>query len=149
MKTQTEKATAFRALHERDGAFIIPNPWEPARRGCSRSGLRGPGHDQRRLRVLARAARTTRSAATTMLEHVRAIVSATDLPVSADLENGFGDDPETVAETIRLAAATGLAGGSIEDSTGRPTIRSTGSSWRSSGSAPRWRRRAPCPFPSR
>jgi 2-methylisocitrate lyase-like PEP mutase family enzyme len=48
------------------------------------------------------------------------MVSATDLPVSADLENGFGDSPETVAETIRLAAATGLAGGSIEDSTQRP-----------------------------
>ena len=55
-----------------------------------------------------------------MLEHAAAIVAATDLPVSADLENGFGDEPETVAETIRLAAATGLAGASIEDSTGRP-----------------------------
>ena len=55
-----------------------------------------------------------------MMAHVRAIASATDLPVSADLENGFGDDPETVAETIRLAAAAGLVGGSIEDSTNRP-----------------------------
>jgi len=55
-----------------------------------------------------------------MMGHVAEIVSATDLPVSADLENGFGDRPETVAETIRLAAATGLAGGSIEDSTQRP-----------------------------
>src|SRR6185436_1417086 len=55
-----------------------------------------------------------------MMEHVKDIVSATDLPVSADLENGFGDDPETVAETFRLAAATGLAGASVEDSTGRP-----------------------------
>jgi len=54
-----------------------------------------------------------------MLRHVAEIVAATDLPVSADLENGFGDSPETVAETIRLAAATGLAGGSIEDSTQR------------------------------
>jgi len=51
---------------------------------------------------------------------VRAIVAATDLPVSADLENGFGDSPETVAETIRLAAATGLVGASIEDATTRP-----------------------------
>jgi 2-methylisocitrate lyase-like PEP mutase family enzyme len=54
------------------------------------------------------------------MAHVTHIVSATDLPVSADLENGFGDSPETVAETIRLAAATGLVGGSIEDSTKRP-----------------------------
>ncbi|MEK7830592.1 MAG: isocitrate lyase/phosphoenolpyruvate mutase family protein, partial [Acidobacteriota bacterium] len=54
-----------------------------------------------------------------MMAHVSAIVSATDLPVSADLENGFGDSPATVAETIRLAAATGLVGGSIEDSTQR------------------------------
>jgi 2-methylisocitrate lyase-like PEP mutase family enzyme len=55
-----------------------------------------------------------------MMAHVSAIVSATDLPVSADLENGFGDAPEVVAETIRLAAAAGAVGGSIEDSTQRP-----------------------------
>ncbi len=55
-----------------------------------------------------------------MLAHVAEIVAATDLPVNADLENGFGDDPKTVAETIRLAAATGIAGGSIEDSIDRP-----------------------------
>ena len=55
-----------------------------------------------------------------MLAHVAEIAAATDLPVSADLENGFGDDPETVAETIRLAAATGIVGGSIEDSIDRP-----------------------------
>jgi 2-methylisocitrate lyase-like PEP mutase family enzyme len=54
-----------------------------------------------------------------MMAHVSAIVSATDLPVSADLENGFGDAPEVVAETIRLAAAAGAVGGSIEDSTQR------------------------------
>lgn len=55
-----------------------------------------------------------------MMEHLSAIASATDLPVSADLENGFGDDPEIVEETIRLAAAAGVVGGSIEDATGRP-----------------------------
>src|SRR6185295_18761863 len=55
-----------------------------------------------------------------MLEHARAIVSATDLPVSADLENGFGDDPQTVAETIQLAGNAGLAGCSIEDMGNRP-----------------------------
>jgi len=57
-----------------------------------------------------------------MLAHVAAIVAATDQPVNADLENGFGDDPRTVAETIRRAAATGIAGGSIEDATGRPDV---------------------------
>jgi 2-methylisocitrate lyase-like PEP mutase family enzyme len=55
-----------------------------------------------------------------MMAHVAAIASATDLPVSADLENGYGDAPETAAETIRLAAAAGVVGGSIEDATGRP-----------------------------
>src|SRR5438309_6586294 len=55
-----------------------------------------------------------------MMQHVAAIAGATDLPVSADLENGYGDAPETVAETIRLAAAAGVVGGSIEDATGRP-----------------------------
>ncbi len=55
-----------------------------------------------------------------VLRHAEAIVAATPLPVSADLENGYGDDPETVAETIRAAAATGLVGGSIEDATTRP-----------------------------
>ena len=64
--------------------------------------------------------RTTKHDVIAFLTHVAEIVSATDLPVSADLENGFGDRPETVAETIRMAAATGLVGGSIEDSTQRP-----------------------------
>jgi len=54
------------------------------------------------------------------LAYASAIVAATDLPVSADLENGFGDAPEAAAETIRLAARAGVVGGSIEDATGRP-----------------------------
>jgi len=119
MKTQTEKALAFRALHERDGAFIIPNPWD--------SGT------ARLLAHLGFEALATTSAGYAfsvgqpdctigrdrMLAHVAEIVAATDLPVSADLGNGFGDDPDTVAETIRLAAAAGLVGGSIEDATNR------------------------------
>lgn len=120
MRNQAEKAAAFRALHEREGAFIIPNPWDI-----------GTARILAHLRFEALATtsagyafsigkRDNKVGRDAMLSHVSDIVSATDLPVSADLENGFGDDPETVAETFRRAAATGLAGGSIEDSTGRP-----------------------------
>jgi 2-methylisocitrate lyase-like PEP mutase family enzyme len=120
MRTQAEKASAFRALHERENAFIIPNPWDIG--------------TARLLEHLGFEALATTSAGYAFslgqrdymlgrddtLAHAASIVSATDLPVSADLENGFGDTPEMAAETIRLAAAVGLAGGSIEDSTGRP-----------------------------
>ena len=109
---------AFRALHERDGPFIIPNPWDAG--------------SARILAALGFEALATTSAGLafslglpegcvdreTALDHCRTIVAATDLPVSADLENGFGVAPEQVAETIRAAAATGLAGCSIEDHTG-------------------------------
>jgi 2-methylisocitrate lyase-like PEP mutase family enzyme len=120
MKTQAEKAAAFRALHQRDGAFIIPNPWDAgtarllAHLGFEALATTSAGY------AFSLGQRDNSVGRDPMMEHVRAIVSATDLPVSADLENGFGDDPETVAETFRRAAATGLAGGSIEDSTGRP-----------------------------
>ncbi len=115
----SDKARAFRALHQRDGAFIIPNPWDVG--------------SARILAHLGFEALATTSAGFAfsvgqldntigrdrMLAHVADIVAATELPVSADLENGFADDPAGVATTIRLAGATGLAGGSIEDATGR------------------------------
>ncbi|MGH9718430.1 MAG: isocitrate lyase/PEP mutase family protein [Candidatus Acidiferrales bacterium] len=130
--TQAEKARKFRELHrlppERTaqiapappGAFIIANPWDP---GSARI-LAGLGFE----------ALTTTSSGFAMslgrvdgsitrdeaLAHARSIVAVTDLPLSADLENGFGDDPKTVAETIRLAAQAGLVGGSVEDFTGDP-----------------------------
>ena len=117
--TQAEKARQFRALHQRDKAFIIPNPYDI---GTARLladlgfealattssgfaftlGRRDYGLDREQV-----------------LTHISALNSATDLPVSADLENGFGDEPEAAAETIRLAAMAGAVGGSIEDSTGR------------------------------
>jgi 2-methylisocitrate lyase-like PEP mutase family enzyme len=117
MLTQSEKGKIFRALHERDHAFIIPNPWDI---GTARI-----------LEVLGFEALATTSAGYAfsvgkqdnsisqeqMMMHVRDIASASELPVSADLENGFADSPEMVAETIQLAATTGLVGGSIEDST--------------------------------
>jgi 2-methylisocitrate lyase-like PEP mutase family enzyme len=117
---QSAKALAFQALHAADRAFIIPNPWDAG--------------TARLLALLGFEALATTSAGFAfsagrpdfsigrdrMLTHVADIVAATDLPVSADLENGFGDEPDTVAETIRMAAAAGLAGGSIEDASGNP-----------------------------
>ena len=120
MRNQAERAAAFRALHEREGAFIIPNPWDVgtarilAHLGFEALATTSAGY------AFSIGKRDNHVGRDAMLEHVSDIASATDLPVSADLENGFGDDPETVAETFRRAAATGLAGGSIEDSTGRP-----------------------------
>jgi 2-methylisocitrate lyase-like PEP mutase family enzyme len=118
--TQNEKATRFRMLHDGPGAFVIPNPWDV---GSARL-LAGLGFQALATSSAASAAalgrrdgRLTREEA---LEHARLIVNATDLPVSADLEKGFGDAPEVVAETIRLAAEAGLVGCTIEDATGNP-----------------------------
>lgn len=120
MPTQAEKATAFAALHQRDRAFIIPNPWDI-----------GTARLLAHLRFEALATTSMGYAFSLgrrdntldrqqVLAHASAIASASDLPVSADLENGFGDEPETVAETITRSAQTGIVGGSIEDATGRP-----------------------------
>jgi 2-methylisocitrate lyase-like PEP mutase family enzyme len=116
--SQGEKATRFRALHQGPGAFVIPNPWDA---GSARV-LAGLGFEALATSSGAAAGtlgrrdgRVTREEA---LAHARAIVGATDLPVSADLEKGFGDAPAVAAETIRLAADVGLVGGSIEDATG-------------------------------
>jgi len=114
-QTQINKADAFAALHKGPGAFVIPNPWDiGSTRILTGMGFKalattsaGYAFSQGRLDgVIGR---------DEMLAHVAEIVAATDLPVTADLENGYGDSPEAAAETIRLAAATGLAGGSIED----------------------------------
>jgi len=116
--SQSERAKRFRALHEQPGAFVIANPWDA---GSARI-LAGLG-----FRALAtssgasagtfgrRDGKMTRDEA---LAQARAIVTATDLPVSADLEKGFGDSAQAAAETIRLAAGAGLVGGSIEDASG-------------------------------
>ncbi len=115
-----EKGQAFRALHQREGAFIIPNPYDVgsarilAQLGFEALATTSAGY------AFSVGKRDNTIGRDEMLAHAAAIVAATPLPVSADLEHGFGDDPETVAETIRLAAATGLAGCSIEDSTKRP-----------------------------
>ena len=119
MTSQADKARAFRALHEASVPFVIPNPWDIG--------------SARLLEALGFRALATTSAGYAftlglpdnavgreqMIRHLAELAPSTDLPVSADLENGFGDDPETVAETIRMAAATGVVGGSIEDATTR------------------------------
>ena len=117
--TQAEKGAAFRALHERDTAFIIPNPWDVG----STCVLEHMGFEALATTSLGYAfsigKRDTAVGRELMLAHVATIAGATSLPVNADLENGYGDDPVTVAATIRLAAAAGVVGGSIEDATGR------------------------------
>ena len=116
--TQAEKVLRFRRLHEGPGAFLIANAWDA---GSARilAGLGFPAlatSSGACAGVLGRRdGSVTREEA---LAHARAIVLATDLPVSADLEKGFGDSPAAAAETIRLAAEAGLAGGSIEDASG-------------------------------
>ena len=118
MMTQGEKAERFKALHERPGAFAIPNPWDAgsarllAKLGFEALATTSAGFA---FSIAKPDGGVTRDET---LDNVRAIVAATDLPVSADLEKGFGDDPGACAETIRLGAEAGLVGGSIEDATG-------------------------------
>ena len=115
MASQAEKGRAFRALHERDGAFIIPNPWDV---GTARL-LQSLGFEALATTSAGFAFSIGKPDGTvdreTMLAHAADMAAATDLPVSADLENGYGDDPADVAETVRLAVSAGLAGCSVED----------------------------------
>jgi 2-methylisocitrate lyase-like PEP mutase family enzyme len=120
MLTQAEKGQTFRALHQCDDAFIIPNPWDI---GTARL-LAHLGFEALATTSAGFAASVGRRdyaiGRDEMIAHVAVMAAATSLPVSADLQNGFGDAPEAAAETIGLAAAAGAVGGSIEDSTGRP-----------------------------
>lgn len=116
-RTVTEKRAAFKALHT-SGCFVLPNPWDAG--------------SARYLQTLGFQALATTSSGfawstghadnglprDAILTHLRKIVEATDLPVNADFENGFGGTPNEVAESVRLAIETGVAGLSIEDSTG-------------------------------
>jgi 2-methylisocitrate lyase-like PEP mutase family enzyme len=114
-----EKAKRFRALHEREGAFIIPNPWDVgSARLLGHLGFEALATTSMGYAFSRGQLDGTMDRGQTMA-HASEIVSATDLPVSADLENGFGDAPEFVGETIRMAASAGVAGGSIVDATGR------------------------------
>jgi 2-methylisocitrate lyase-like PEP mutase family enzyme len=120
MSEQSEKAHRFRALHQGPDTFVIANAWDAgSARILNALGFKALATSSGACAgVLGRRdGMVTRDEA---LAHCKAIVEATDLPVSADLEKGFGDTSEIVAETIRLAAAVGLVGGSIEDATGDP-----------------------------
>jgi 2-methylisocitrate lyase-like PEP mutase family enzyme len=120
--TQAETAAAFAELHRREGTFIIPNPWDVgsacllAHLGFEALATSSAGYAFSIGKADGQVGRDQ------TLAHAAEVVAATGLPVSIDLENGFGDAPEVAAETIRLAAATGAVGGSIEDRTQRTEI---------------------------
>jgi len=120
MNTQAQKAAAFRALHGRDGAFIIPNPWDA---GTARL-LTALGFEALATtslgfaNTLGRADGSGAVSRAEVLANCAEIVGATHLPVSADLENCYAHEPRAAAEMIRLAAEAGVVGGSIEDATG-------------------------------
>jgi 2-methylisocitrate lyase-like PEP mutase family enzyme len=116
------RAEVFRNLHQRTGIFVVPNPWDAGSAKVLESlGFEALATTSAGLAFsLGRPDGYASITREETLQNVRDIIAATSLPVSADLENGFGDSPETCAETILLAAKAGLAGGSIEDATGNP-----------------------------
>src|SRR5260370_5812867 len=119
MLTQTDKGRAFRLLHQREGAFIIPNPWDVgtarllAHLGFEALATTSMGY------AFSAGQRDNTVDRAQVLASLSAIALATSLPVSADLENGFGHTPEIVAETIGLAAAAGGLQGAIAGAYGR------------------------------
>lgn len=120
MRSQAEKAAAFRALHERPGAFIIPNPWDAGTaKVLAALGFEALATTSLGLANMLGRADSAVSRAE-VIANCRAIAEATDLPVNVDLENCFAHAPAAAAEAIGLAAEAGAVGGSIEDSTGDP-----------------------------
>ncbi len=117
---QIQKGLAFQRLHERETAFIIPNPWDVgSARLLAHFGFEALATTSAGF-AFSMGRQDNTMIREEVLKHVAAICQATDLPVSADLENGFADAPAGAAETFRLAASTGIVGGSIEDATGKP-----------------------------
>ena len=120
VRTQADRGATFRALHARPGVFIVPNPWDA---GTAKL-LAALGFEALATTSLGLANSLGRPdgagavSRTEVLENCRAIAAATELPVTADLENGYAHEPRAAAEMIRLAAEAGVVGGSIEDATG-------------------------------
>ncbi|HGM5579697.1 TPA: oxaloacetate decarboxylase [Pseudomonas putida] len=121
MDVQTLRAEAFKKLHERDDAFVIPNPWDAgSAKLLAALGFEALATTSAGLAFsLGRPDAEGALSLDETLANAQAIVDATALPVAADLENGFGERPEDCAQTILRAAEAGLVGGSIEDATGR------------------------------
>jgi 2-methylisocitrate lyase-like PEP mutase family enzyme len=119
---QAARAAAFRALHARPGAFVIPNPWDAGTaRLLAALGFEALATTSLGLaNTLGRPDGASVVSRREVLDNCRLIAEATDLPVNADLENGYADEPRAAAEMIRLAAEAGVVGGSIEDATGDP-----------------------------
>jgi 2-methylisocitrate lyase-like PEP mutase family enzyme len=121
MRSQADKGRVFRALHERRGIFVMPNPWDAGTAKLFASlGFEALATTSFGLaNALGRIDGTLAVSREELLANCREIAAATDLPVNADLENGYADDPQKAAEIIRMAAEAGVVGGSIEDATGR------------------------------
>jgi 2-methylisocitrate lyase-like PEP mutase family enzyme len=120
MPTQAERARLFRALHERPGIFVMPNPWDAGTAKLFASlGFEALATTSFGLaNALGRVDGTLAVSREELIRNCHDIASATGLPVNADLENGYADDPREAAAIIRLAAEAGVVGGSIEDATG-------------------------------
>jgi 2-methylisocitrate lyase-like PEP mutase family enzyme len=122
--TREQKYKAFKALHEQTGTFVIPNPWNAGTAkiltalGFEALATTSAGY----AFSIGQEDSTANLTRDGILQNAKEIVEATNLPVSADLQNGFGPSPETCSETILMASAIGLAGGSIEDATGHPSV---------------------------
>ena len=118
MKTQSEKSAEFVKLHAKGNCFVIPNPWDIGSAkllqhlGFNALASTGAGF------AFSQGRSDLSINAKDMLQHLTELAHATDLPISADLQNGFGDSPEDAAQTILAAAQTGAVGGSIEDGSG-------------------------------
>src|SRR6266478_4977081 len=121
--THEQKYKAFKALHERPGTFVIPNPWNAGTAkiltalGFEALATTSAGY----AFSIGEEDSTANLTRDGILANAKEIVEATPLPVSADLQDGFGPSPESCSDTVRLASAIGLAGGSIEDATGDPS----------------------------
>jgi 2-methylisocitrate lyase-like PEP mutase family enzyme len=122
MSTQIEKAEAFRQLHGKGSCFVIPNPWDPgSARLLEHMGFKALASSSAGF-AFSQAKSDLNITKISLMGHLTALCQATSLPVSADLQNGFGNDPEDVVVTLLQAAKTGIVGGSIEDAPGDDSV---------------------------